>query len=45
MPENKNRWIVTRYIKGELVTYIADNWNHVGCLLATEKIVSFEKVA
>jgi len=39
-----SRWIVTRYIDGSLVTYIADNWNHVGCLIATEKIVSWSRV-
>ena len=40
-----NRYIVTRYQGGELITYIADNWNHVACLLATQKIVSWERVA
>ena len=40
-----NRYIVTRYIGGVLTTYIAENWAHVGCLLATGRIVSWERVA
>ena len=38
------KYIVTRYINGELETYISTNWNHVACLIATEKIVNFEEV-
>ena len=36
--------IVTRDINGELETYVSTNWNHVACLIATEKIVSWEEL-
>lgn len=38
-------YIVTRYIDGAVVTYTADNWAHVGCLIATEKLISWERVS
>jgi hypothetical protein len=38
-------YIVTRYLDSALTTYTVDNWNHVGCLIATGKIVSFVNVA
>lgn len=38
------RYLVTRYIGGELTTYSVDNWEHVSCLIATEKIVSWSRV-
>ena len=37
-------WIVTRYIDGELTTYIAHNWGHVSVLLGQGKIVNLEEV-
>lgn len=38
------RWAVTRYQDGELIGYVAENWNHVGCLLATGRIVSYKEI-
>lgn len=35
-------YIVTRYISGELTTYVANNWNHVASLIAVGKIVKWE---
>lgn len=37
-------WNVVRYMDGKLVSYVATNWNHVGCLIATERIVSWTKI-
>ena len=39
------RYIVTVPCKGGVETYIAENWNHVGCLIALERIISWEKIA
>lgn len=38
------KYIVTRYQDFQLITEVVENWNYVGCLIALQKIVSWERV-